>query len=1007
MSDAGEQAVPRNPSPNPEEHHASEQNTEQTVQSDIIRVCASTVEEYQRDEIPKPVAESLKFLQIYATDIKGTKLHLVNSVGAPEFPDSEWNNILLGQVVDLNRVFTGHYAASAEKPQSESVGELEICFKPASPAKRITASGEWVLSWNKASAAMVARLPLHHRLLKFDQVMRKRVGSRQDLLLTDYVRFADLKIQFLDSAGANVYNTQENRTGGAAGGVRLGARPPKGGVQALEHQELSFPHQRNDPVVNATLRAHPDLFKIVTPINVDRLKALTLDHPNQPFVCSVLRSLCRGFWPFADSKPDFYLDTWDEKRPPPDDAEAQDFLCQQCAEEVRLGRYSEPFGRDLLPGMYAMPTHAVPKPHSSKLRLVNDLSAGAFSLHSMIQHNSLKGTVLDGISALGAALHRFRYQHGPVRLTMWKWDVSQAYRQMPMSPYWQIRQIVTVDDLRHIDRCNLFGDSGSLKVWAAFNALVNWIAEHKLDIADLLNYIDNDYSFDVDTNTTFLPSGQARLLRLWDELGVPHDRAKQVANYILPIIGFNVDPNTMIVTLPDDAQQKLLAAIDDFCDLSPGNHRRSLHDFQSFAGYANWWFNIFPLLKPGLASLYAKLAGKTSKHTGIYVNAAIIASSGGLLVMFVALPVFISSMHSLRAHPPYNNILMSAVDVLLKCNINLRVDHVPGELNIIADALSHRRFKLVHQLVPNIDIIPFIPPPDALAQPLREPWSLERLVHKRAIALGHALDKSTGTTYSSALNSYLTFCKIHSFPVEPTPDTLSFFVTFMCRHIEPRSVNSYLSGVCSGLEPWFPDIRNIRSSQLVSRTLRGCMRLYSKPIKRKCTLLKDDLTLVLSLTPPNSALYDDLLFATMLFTGFHALLLLGEMVWPDQISLRTYRKVTLRHSVEVAADTFTFLLPTHKADSTFKGNHVLVQRTQSSPDPYTFFTAYLARRGSFFPCNPALWLRADGSIPVRAGFMKRLHAFFPADISGHSMHAGGATSLAAAGVPPAMIQAIG
>ncbi|OJT02670.1 hypothetical protein TRAPUB_6779 [Trametes pubescens] len=249
----------------------------------------------------------------------------------------------------------------------------------------------------------------------------------------------------------------------------------------------------------------------------------------------------------------------------------------------------------------------------------------------MIQNESIKGTVLDGIPALGAALRCFWYQYGPVCLTMWKSDVSQVYRQMPMSPYWQIRQIVTIDDLRHVDCCNLFGGSGSLKVWAAFNALVTWIAENRLDIADLLNYVDDNYSFDVDTDTefyepytTFLPSGQARLLRLWDELRIPHDRAKQATNYILPIIGFNVNPNTMTMTLPDDAQEKLLAAIDHFCHLSPSNRRHSLHDFQSLAGYVKWSFNVFPLLKPGLASLYAKLAGKTSKHAGIYVNSAII-----------------------------------------------------------------------------------------------------------------------------------------------------------------------------------------------------------------------------------------------------------------------------------------------------------------------------------------------------------------------------------------------
>ncbi len=181
------------------------------------------------------------------------------------------------------------------------------------------------------------------------------------------------------------------------------------------------------------------------------------------------------------------------------------------------------------------------------------------------------------------------------------------------------------------------------------------------------------------------------------------------------------------------------------------------------------------------------------------------------------------------------------------------------------------------------------------------------------------------------------------------------------------------------------------------------MRLYSKPIRHKCTLLKDDLAVVLSLTPPGAP-YNDLLFMTMLFTSFHALLHLGEMVWPDQVSLHTYCKVTLRHSVKVTADTFTFFLPTHKADSTFEGNRVLVQRTQSSPDPYAFFTTtYLARCNTSFPCNPALWLCADSTIPICAWFMKRLHTSFPADIFGHSMHAGGATSLAVAGIPPAMI----
>jgi hypothetical protein len=59
-------------------------------------------------------------------------------------------------------------------------------------------------------------------------------------------------------------------------------------------------------------------------------------------------------------------------------------------------------------------------------------------------------------------------------------------------------------------------------------------------------------------------------------------------------------------------------------------------------------------------------------------------------------------------------------------------------------------------------------------QPAWLPWSTERLVHERAIALGMVLDKSTLSNYTSALNSYITFCHLHNRPIEPTRDTLSF-----------------------------------------------------------------------------------------------------------------------------------------------------------------------------------------------------------------------------------------
>ncbi len=283
---------------------------------------------------------------------------------------------------------------------------------------------------------------------------------------------------------------------------------------------------------------------------------------------------------------------------------------------------------------------------------------------------------------------------------------------------------------------------------------------------------------------------------------------------------------------------------------------------------------------------------------------------------------------------------------------------------------------------------------------------MERLILGRAIALEHALDTSTHASYSSALNSYLAFCQIHHFPLDPTPDTLSLYVVFQSHHIEPRSVDSYLSGICSELEPFYPAARANRRSSLVARTLKGCKRLYSKPVQRKRALTREDLNLVSSSLAHTDS-YDDHLFLTLLLTGFHALLRLGELVWPDQLDRRSYRKLSRRTSVKVTNVSFQFALHSHKTDRQFAGDIVLVHKTISGANPFLAFRAYLAARNLRHPCRSELWLKFDGAVPTRGWFTRRLRRFFPSDVSGHSMRAGGATALALEGVPHASIQAIG
>lgn len=116
-----------------------------------------------------------------------------------------------------------------------------------------------------------------------------------------------------------------------------------------------------------------------------------------------------------------------------------------------------------------------------------------------------------------------------------------------------------------------------------------------------------------------------------------------------------------------------------------------------------------------------------------------------------------------------------------------------------------------------------IPPPVIRPKQQKcECWLIECLLHKRALALGEAIDLSTQKSYGSHLNSYLNFVLLHDLPVEPTDHILSLYVIYMANYIKPDSVESYLSGICHQLEPYFPDIWKAHASMLIHRTLHGC-----------------------------------------------------------------------------------------------------------------------------------------------------------------------------------------
>jgi hypothetical protein len=127
--------------------------------------------------------------------------------------------------------------------------------------------------------------------------------------------------------------------------------------------------------------------------------------------------------------------------------------------------------------------------------------------------------------------------------------------------------------------------------------------------------------------------------------------------------------------------------------------------------------------------------------------------------------------------------------------------------------------------------------------------------------------------------------------------------------------------------------------------------------------------LVVSRDIASSTHHDDILFNAQLNSGFAGLLRLGELTWPDKLVLRNFKKVTMCSSFHQSTQEYSFWLPTHKADTTFEGNKIVIRKISGSPDPLPIIMCYIKSRDTLFPSHPQLWLKADGTIPLRSWFI--------------------------------------
>lgn len=84
-------------------------------------------------------------------------------------------------------------------------------------------------------------------------------------------------------------------------------------------------------------------------------------------------------------------------------------------------------------------------------------------------------------------------------------------------------------------------------------------------------------------------------------------------------------------------------------------------------------------------------------------------NNGGHFIIYTDNSNTVDIFNTLRALPPYNHLLKTAIDILNHGDHDMRVLHVPGVDNAVADALSRAKFHYALELVPNLRIFTFDP----------------------------------------------------------------------------------------------------------------------------------------------------------------------------------------------------------------------------------------------------------------------------------------------------------
>jgi hypothetical protein len=166
-----------------------------------------------------------KLVQNHVLDLKASKCRVLRAKHVPEFPDSKWNNVLVGKVVNIDVIFSGMYSTVTDNRAIENIRELKLHFGASKPTKTVETHGDWVVTWrivfkatrfifphqetelkeynNYITSYFASMHPSAHlKVLNLNRAIQKHVSSVNNVSLNEFSKFCYLKTHHLQGHGA-------------------------------------------------------------------------------------------------------------------------------------------------------------------------------------------------------------------------------------------------------------------------------------------------------------------------------------------------------------------------------------------------------------------------------------------------------------------------------------------------------------------------------------------------------------------------------------------------------------------------------------------------------------------------------------------------------------------------------------------------------------------------------------------------------------------------------------